>query len=228
MKYLALVAAVVIMSFIFLYKNVEARDTKRRILLLGASVGNGWNLPDWPKRMNDSRFIVEMKAEYLFDKRNALEEILMRPKRKFRLTKTYLKGFFSPAPVKPDVIILKECAAYFPGDMGKYKEIIQQMVKRCDDSKVKPVLATMVPVTAEHSLNKPGRLEAILSYNDWIRTYAQNTGIVLIDLELPLRVSEKNRSLRPELTDGDGLHLNRTAYDILDKTFLEALNNVFP
>jgi lysophospholipase L1-like esterase len=130
--------------------------------------------------------------------------------------------------VKPDVIILKECAAYFPGDLEKYKEIIQQMVKRCEDSNVKPVLATVVPVTKEHSLNKPGRLEAILSYNDWIKTYAQKTGLVLIDLELPLRVSEKNRSLRPELTDGDGLHLNRTAYDILDKPFLETLNKIFP
>jgi hypothetical protein len=73
MKYLALVAAVVIVSFIFLYKNVEARDTKRRILLLGASVGDGWSLPDWHKRINDSRFIVEMNAEYLFDKRNTDE-----------------------------------------------------------------------------------------------------------------------------------------------------------
>jgi hypothetical protein len=228
MKNITLTVITVFFSFIFTHTIVEAQDIKRRILLLGASVGYEWDLPGWPKRMNDERFIIEMKPEYSFDKRNALEEILLRPKRKFRLTRTYLKGFFQPALRKPDVIILKECAAYFPGDLEKYKDIIQQMVKRCEDSNIKPVLATVVPVTEEHSLKKPGRLEAILSYNDWIKSYAQKAGLVLIDLESSLRVSEKNRSLRPELTDGDGLHLNRAAYDILDKTFLESLKSIFP
>lgn len=196
-----------------------------RILLLGASVGNAWNLPEWPERMNSDKYAFEMIAYYEFDKSNAFEEIIMRPKRKFHLTRTYLRSLFKQAPQKPEIIIIKECAAYFPGDLDTYKTLIDKWVKRCLSVGIKPVLATVVPVTEEHAQRKPGRLEGILNYNDWIRSYAHQQNIGLLDLEANVRISDENRSLRPEFTKGDGLHLNRNAYDILDKLLVAFFEN---
>ena len=203
-------------------KNVKPK----RVILLGASVGNSWKLPEWPLRMNNNNYVIEMIAEYAFDKSDALEEILMRPKRKLHFTRTYLKSLFKPAPQKPDILIIKECAAYFPGDLAKYKVLIDKWVKRLQSAGVKPVLATVVPVTKEHSQTRPGRLEGILSYNDWVREYTKEQNIPLLDLEQELRISDEDRSLRPDLTKGDGLHLNPKAYEILDKFFSTFLGNI--
>ncbi|MCX5701477.1 MAG: hypothetical protein NTW64_00640 [Candidatus Omnitrophica bacterium] len=197
-----------------------------RVLLLGASVGQAWNLPEWPTRVHNNDYVMETIAEYSFDKSNALEEILMRPERKFHLTRAYIKSLFKQAPQKPNIIIIKECAAYFPGDLGKNKELVKKWVNQCKAAAIKPVLATVVPVTEEHSLKIPGRLQGILEYNDWIRQYTRENGIVCLDLEAALRISKDDRRLRPDLTSGDGLHLNRKAYDILDKLQLNELSKV--
>lgn len=197
-----------------------------KIVFLGASVGKEWNLSEWRKRQQNSDYDFEMTAVYSFDKSEALEEILMRPKRKFHFNRSYIKGLFKPAPQKPKMIIIKECAAYFPGDLENYKTLIKKWIARCITSRVSPVLATVVPVTEEHSRGKPGRLQGILDYNDWLRTYAKEAGIGLLDLEAALRINGERRTLKPELTSGDGLHLNEKAYHILDKFLEENLSGL--
>lgn len=204
-----------------------AASKTRKILLLGASVGKAWNLTEWPGRVKNKKYSFESMAIYDFDKSQALEEILMRPKRKFRLTRTYLKGIFEAPLQKPDFIIIKECAGYFPGNFERYKELVKGWVLQCRAAGIKAIVTTVVPVTLEHAKTKPGRLEGIIAYNDWVKVYTKEIGIGCLDLETPLRVSEENRGLREDLTIGDGLHLNTMAYNILDKALLENSDKLF-
>lgn len=88
---------------------------KKRIVLVGASIGQEWNLPELSRRVGNDDYVFESLAAWQFDKTEVLEETLMRPKRKFRLTRTYLKGFLEPNPKPADVVIIKECSSYFPG-----------------------------------------------------------------------------------------------------------------
>src|SRR6266545_6464286 len=122
-------------------KKITAMD-KNQVVLLGASVGKEWDIQHYPERMKDPRFTFESIAVYQYDKSEGLEEILMRPKRKFRLTRTYLKGYFQPSPRLPRTIIIKECAAYFPGNLDGYKDLIKQWVRRIRDAKIEVLLAT--------------------------------------------------------------------------------------
>ena len=43
------------------------------------------------------------------------------------------------------------------------------------------------------------RNRAILEYNNWIKTYCQELGLSVLDLEGAVRYSEKNRFLREDL-----------------------------
>ncbi|MCC7202307.1 MAG: SGNH/GDSL hydrolase family protein [Nitrospirae bacterium] len=189
---------------------------KERIMLVGASVGKAWKLSDFSLRTKSDGYIFESVAAYQYDKTEAIEEILMRPKRKFRLTRTYLRGFFKPSPQRPDTIIIKECAAYFPGDLEEYKTLMTKWVKRIREDNIKLILATTVPVTQKHAEGRKGRNETILEFNDWVREYAEKEGIPLLDLEAALRTDGQGRFLRDDLTSGDGLHLNQKAYGIMD------------
>lgn len=198
----------------------------QRILLLGASVGKAWNLPAWPQRMGKEGYIFEMIPIYSFDKSEGLEDIFIRPRRKFRLKKRFVKSLFKPVPRKPDVIILKQCAAYFPGDMERYKGLIKTWKDLIRQKGIKVVVATVVPVTKEHTLRKQNRLERILEYNDWIREFAKREDIFCLDLEEALSMDVSDRSLNPELAVEDGLHLNEKAYKILDGYLLDRLENV--
>lgn len=201
----------------------QTMANQKRIMLLGASVGKAWNLKEWPARTNSAGYSFESVAFYEYDKTPALEEILIRPKRKFQLTRTYVMGFFKPAPRLPNTIILKECAAYFPGDLPTYQSLMQQWVERVRKAGIEVVLATVVPVTRTNQTTHPGRIEAIRTYNDWIRSYAAQERLPLLDLEAAVRVDDKTRFLRDDLTSGDGLHLNKQAYEILDRTLRETL-----
>ena len=215
--------------FMIKEKSFSTKHSEKlfRTILLGASVGKEWNLPDWPERMHNNKYGFEMIPVYAFDKSQVLEEILMRPRRKFHFNKSYIKGFFSPAPQKPDAIIIKECAAYFPGDFTKYKILIQQWISQYKTAGIQIILTTVVPVTRDHAQKRPGRLEEIIAYNNWIKEYARNAGLNCIDLEAYLRISDNDRALSPDLTNGDGLHLNSKAYKILDRKLLDNLETLF-
>lgn len=199
-------------------------DNKTRVLLLGASVGRAWDISGMSSRKDTGDMEFEMVAVYQFDKTEALDEILMRPKRKPRMNLKYLKGFLRPSPKKPDIIILKECAAYFPGDLQSYKALVRGWVKKIRDNRIKVMLATVVPVTKEKALKREGQIDTILEYNDWVRDFAGKEGITVLDLEAALRVSRDDRYLQEGLADEDGLHLDRKAYDILDGVLLSTCN----
>ena len=194
-------------------------ETKKKIVLLGASVGKKWAISDLPKRLGSDAFVFNYVGVYKFDKTEQLAELLREED-------------------KPAAIFLKECAAYFPGDLDHYKELMKSWIQACRNSEVIPIPTTVVPVVRDRSiktrikdfikkfLGRPlstARLNQLLAYNDWIRSYAAQNGLVVLDLEKTLRINETNRSLRSDLHSGDGLHLNNKAYHLLDGIVIQTL-----
>lgn len=199
----------------------SAKTDKKHVLLVGASVGQGWQLSGLPARKNIENYTFESVAAWQFDKTDAVDEILIRPRRKFRLSRSYFKGFFKPSPVRPDLVIIKECAAYFPGDFEVYKGLTIKWINQIRAAKIDVMLATVAPVTKEREQKQKGKIEGINKYNEWLRTYAQQEGIPLLDIAATLRSDAERGYLREGLTSGDGLHLNSQAYALLDNLLFE-------
>jgi hypothetical protein len=222
---LAMLLGLVVLVTTLTANNASLADGahKKRILLIGASVGKDWHLQGFPSRAKLDDFAFESIAAYQYDKTEALEEVLMRPERKFHPTRSYVVGFFKPPPQLPNVIILKECAAYFPGDLHHYKELVGAWVQRIRQSHLQAVLATVVPITKGRAEQERDKIEAIWAYNDWLRTYARQEQVPLLDLEVAVQQDASNRYLKEDLDGGDGLHLNKKAYTLLDRLLQESL-----
>ena len=221
-----LVAVALILTSMILCSDEGYGMTKKtHVVLLGASVGQAWKIDTLPERLGQNsganRYSFEFVGDYQFDKTKTLRKILQRKQ------------------AKPDAILLKECAAYFPGDLTRYQELMKNWVKECRDAGVIPLPTTVVPVVRQQSvmtrmkdavkyvLGRPTsgmQLERITQYNDWIRSYAAAEKLTVLDLEAALRVSAEDRSLRTDLHSGDGLHLNPKAYQLLDPILVPALD----
>jgi hypothetical protein len=201
-----------------------------RVVLIGASIGEAWKLAELPSRTHSVGYEFEALQAWQFDKSDVLDEVLMRPTRKFKLTRTYFTGFFKSSPRHADVIVMKECSAYFPRDMHlkDKQQLIDRWVRQISGKNIRPMLATSVPVTRARATQEPGKQHGLLAFNDWIREYARKNGVVLLDLETATRTDSQHRYLRDDLATDDGSHLNRKAYDLLDKRMLEAICTVKP
>ena len=202
--------------------------TTRHIVLLGASVGKAWNIEQLPERVSNRNYRFEYIGLYRFDKSSALEELIKRREN------------------RPDAIFLKECAAYFPGDISfaKAKQLMIQWIKRCRENGVVPIPATVCPITKQRDerfktknplkriiktirgISMQTCMDRIREYNDWIKSYADVNNLVVLDLETPLRSDDPGRYLRDDLTKGDGLHLNAQAYQLLDRIVYPVLDQV--
>jgi len=174
-----------------------------RIAFVCASVGENWNINGHFPDLN-----ITVYVEYQFDKGNVIRDILQSN--------------------KPDIMIIKECAAYFPPEtsMDAYKDLIRDWVNLCRGSEAIPVLTTVVPIDPNNPGNQEGQLESILEFNDWVRDYCKSENISVLDLEAALRVSGDNRTLNPAYDSGDGLHPNDLAYtERLDHILIPALED---
>ncbi|MFX0195921.1 MAG: SGNH/GDSL hydrolase family protein [Candidatus Hodarchaeota archaeon] len=211
-------------AIFILISEVYAMEPPKHVVLLGASVGRSWHIEDLPARIGIQNYRFEYVSEYQFDKTEALQRILQR------------------SGNKSDAIFIKACAAYFPRDQVQYQAQMKTWVELCKGARVIPILTTVVPVikggslqlrakeTIKWLLGKPtleSRLDGLLQYNDWIRSFAKKEGLAVLDLEAALRTNEEDRSLRIDLHSGDGLHLNKKAYDLLDRIVLPTLEHAF-
>ncbi len=192
------------------------------IVLVGASIGQAWRLEQWPVRAGMQQFTAEAVAAWQFDKSTALEEVLMRPRVKFRLMRSYLRSLLRP-PRRADLIILKECSAYFPGDARAYRESIRKWVEQIRERNIMVMVATVVPVTRARAARDPGKQEAVREFNQWLREYAGRENVPLLDLEAVLSTPDEGRYLRDELALPDGSHLNALAYQRLDSLLRDRL-----
>lgn len=194
-----------------LYKKltlkVQPRELKAKYyVLVGASIGKAWEFEQAPYRLKlGSEVIFGNRTKYDFDKTEEIE----------RLTRL-------PVPISG--VILKECAAFFPRDLDASKRLVKKWVGMLRSHDITPILATIVPVTKERDLKEPKKLEAVLAYNDFIREYAANEKIAVLDLEEAARITETDRHLRDDFAAPDGLHLVRKAYlEGLDKAVLRVI-----
>jgi len=221
-------------------------QNRKYVVLLGASVGKAWNIESLPSRLTKSGssplapaasrltmfpYRFEYVGLYQFDKSPALEQLLNRKQN------------------KPHAIIIKECAAYLPGDITfeNAKSLMTRWIAQCQEKGIVPIPTTVVPVTRSHDdkfkthnplkravkwilgISMKTRIEQIIEYNDWIKDYAKQKGLIFLDLEAPLRISTTDRFLRDDLTKGDGLHLNAEAYKLLDCIVIPTLEKIkFP
>jgi len=193
----------------------------KHIVLLGASIGKAWNIEELPSRVGDRRYRFEFVGVYSPDKWPALAGLLARREN------------------KPAAIIIKECASYFPGNLGKLRELVPAWVGACRKANVEPILATAVPVVSSYPLRiflltlRHGRFEfprrafdEIIAYNDWVRSFAHEKGLAVLDLEAAVRSSASDRHLKSSYARRDGLHLNERGYRALDAIVIPALDGV--
>ena len=176
------------------------------IVFICASVGLAWNIGDHFPDLS-----IAVYDEYQFDKGDVIRSVL--------------------GSGRPDIMIIKECAAYFPPEdhgtsMDAYKDLIRDWVNLLRGDGVMPVLATVVPVDPYNPECSEGQLESILEFNDWIHEYCEYEEISVLDLEAALRISEDDRALDPDYDSGDGLHPNDLAYtEELDDILIPALED---
>lgn len=208
-------------------RTMRNREPVRRVLLLGASVGRHWDFPGLSRRLDVSKYIFEYRHGGGFDKTRRLAEVLARTED------------------KPDAVLLKQCAAYFPRNPEETREKMREWVASCRAEGVVPIPTTVVPVTRLNAFKQflidilkrrnPFRFgnpfafrrnQAILAYNDWILSFCREQRLVCLDLEASLVYSGKNRFLRENLARIDGLHLNHKAYLLLDQIISPTLEKV--
>jgi len=208
-------------------ENMILKKDKKHIVLLGASIGRHWDIFKLPERIGHYEYNFEYLHGSGSDKSKKFNVLLSRDKN------------------KPDAVFIKQCAAYFPGDLELYKNSMIKWVKACIKQDVIPIPTTVIPVTRLHPFkhmlidiikrrnpfrygspfdNK--RNNAILKYNDWIKQYCREQGLIFLNLESPLRYGDKNRYLREDFAKIDGLHINTKAYKVLDQTVFNTLSKV--
>lgn len=192
---------VLIILLVMISVSACVQAQPRRVVLLGASVGEAWDFSHLPQRLRNTAYVFEYVGLYDFDKTAALTPLLKRTAK------------------KPDAIILKECAAYFPGDLGAYQAQVKKWVAACRAARVKPILTTVCPVT-----QRGDQLTSVLGYNDWIRAWARKEGVPVLDLEAALRRSSTDRRLDPTCADSDGLHVVSAGYRRLDRIVFPVLD----
>ncbi len=226
-----------VVSTLFFSHPAAIADSKNRAsktILIGASIGYGWKFHEIPKRIGLNNQTFEFYGCYTPDKSKTLDQVLMKTE-------------------PGDAVILKQCAAYFKVyEKRNYNEMLlsfQQNMKRWVSllvkERVEPILATVVPITNDlrfkykirYYIKKyilfrdPPKLDRIQtnrqinSFNEWIRTFAQENNLRVLDLEKALRISDTDRMLRPEIST-DGLHLNDIGYKELDKLVKDFFKNV--
>ena len=148
----------------------------KHIVLLGASVGKAWNIAGLPGRISNWNYRFEYRGSYQFDKSIFLQELLQREQN------------------RPDAIFIKECAAYFPGDItsGNAKRLMIQWIRMCKEQQVVPIPTTVCPITWKRDERFKTRnplkriiktflgismqtcMDRIQEYNDWIKSYADS------------------------------------------------------
>lgn len=196
-----------------LYKPLRLDVSPRKngskyFVLVGASVGKAWEFEKIPNRLSwKNDIVLGYRAKYDFDKSSEIHSLVA-------------------LQVPVSGVIIKECAAYFPRDIKQSKKIIKEWIALLTSHQITPILATVVPVTREHETKHSGRLISILEFNDFIREFAFQKGILVLDLERALRISDDDRHLKNEFAHPDGLHLVKRAYEeALDKIVLPIIDS---
>lgn len=221
----ALALRVLLMTTLLTYGGTTMADSKpapksepqqtTRVTLVGASIGEDWNFPHVGKRSSLTGYEFDYVGAYEFDKSALIAAILHRSS-------------------KPDFVLIKECSAYFPGNQSRYQQQIISWVEQLRAAGIQPVLVTTAPRgepggfiertkgTFKRLLGRPTAMDGVIAFNDWLKQYGRQQNLPVFDLEAVLRNSS-NRWMNPEYDSGDRLHVNKQAYDAMDRAFASFL-----
>jgi hypothetical protein len=193
----------------------------KTIVYIEASTVNRWKLDEFPARMRSNQYRFDVLREYSFDKTTPLRSVL------------------EGEPPRPDAVMLQECSTYFPGDPEAYRRMFRGWVDALEARGLRPLIATVVPPASsfgwwqdlkdfvkERVLGRPGTYGQVVAFNDWLRTFAAEREIPLLDLERVVRVSSDDRHMRNEYNEGDGTHLTPLAYERMDRALLQFLDGI--
>ena len=210
-------------AFTLVMSISESMADQKDIVYIEASTANRWKLGEFGSRVNDSRYKIETITEYDFDKSKHIDRVISGRGR------------------QPDAVVVQECSVYFPGDLQAYKEKYRSWIRQIKQAGLTPVIATSVPPAhslgfkedlktfiKEKILGREGQYDQVVAFNEWLRELARAENVALLDLESATRISEADRHMRKDYDAGDGIHLNRGAYDTLDKELLSTLRKVVP
>jgi hypothetical protein len=212
---LTLGAALSLMSI-----SSEPMAQAKHVVYIEASMVNRWNLDAFGARTGSDRYRVQPLTEYEFDKSRLVRQALAAGQR------------------GPDAVVVQECAVYFPGDLDAYKQQYRGWISEISSRGLTPVIATVVPparrkgiaaakgFVKERLLGQPSRYEQVAAFNDWLRALGGEMGVAVFDLERLVRVDAEDRHMRDEYDEGDGVHLSRAAYDMLDRELQSFLDRM--
>jgi len=187
------------------------------VVLVGASIGEGWKIEHFTERTGVSGYNLSYMGLYEFDKTPVIEKIVR-------------------GPSKPDVVMIKECSTYFPGNMAEYERKVTSWVAMLRQAGIAPVLVTTPPLDVpqgtiqrgkeeiKHLLGRGTAAEGIATFNDWLKAYAKREHIPVFDLEAALRRAPDNRWMKAEYDSGDRVHLNAAGYQAMDRAFTQFLS----
>lgn len=203
------------------YSIGEEVKNIKDIVYIEASTGKAWKLDKFPERVNNKNYKIDFMRVYEFDKTDLVNKALDKK-----------RGI-------PDAVVVQECAVYFPGNMKEYKNKYKNWIKEIKKAGSKPIIATVVPPAKKtgymdqakefikiYILGRDKQIDQIVEFNEWLRQLAKTEDAALVDLEKAVRVSEENRHMKDEFNTGDDIHINREAYDKLDRIFLKVLDDI--
>lgn len=174
------------------------------VVFLGASITEGFNLPG---RFPEYNFHIV--CEYSQDKSSAYDECMS---------------------YNPDIIVIKECGAYFWHDAYGYDIVQGFMIDAMEyftGRGVTVVPATTLPIdVGTDEYNTEIRRDNIINYNNWLRGYASDHGYTV--MEYFNTIADGDGELPPAYHNGDGLHPNTAGYDVLEPIILPTLGNALP
>lgn len=196
---------------------MAASEDTYRIALVGASNGKAWQIDRLADRVDlPGKYRFEYLGANSFDKSPLVQALTKRTE-------------------KPRAVMIKECATYFPGKLSEYQRLEMEWVKSLREAGILPILVTTPPLAEPTGIvqrtkdfvkglvGKPTWQASVLEFNDWLRAYAKRENIPVFDVEAVLRREDQSRWLRDEFDEGDGLHLNRAAYQHMDRAFIKFL-----
>jgi lysophospholipase L1-like esterase len=143
--------------------------------------------------------------------------------------------------MKQDVLDLKPAAVLIlagTNDVARGVPItaiqhhIAMMADLADTRKVKPILASILPVSDYHKNTNPRYemthvrpLSAIKEMNEWLRSFCHSRGYVYADYFTAL--ADGNGFLKADYAD-DGLHPNSAGYRLMAPIALDAIHKTLP
>jgi hypothetical protein len=129
------------------------------------------------------------------------------------------------AALSPDIVVVKECGAYFYTDGGtplsEYENCMTQMVASARNIGAVPVLATTLPIDVDQGGCTQAQLNDIITFNNWVRNYCTSNGLKCMDYYD--QIADDDGQLPSNYHDGDGLHPNSAGYDVLSPIVIPTL-----